>query len=66
MATSADALWLRADNSDVSDKYGIKLFGKGITFGSTYYTLPYAKYVDSDNNVVTIFADEIITFKPEI
>ena len=45
--------------------YGILFYGNGIKYGKTYYTIPYAIYVNESGNTITVYGDNIIKFVPE-
>ncbi len=61
----SSVVWAKSENISDSSFYGIRFFGEKIKAGNTYYALPYAKYVNTLGEEITVTGEEVIPFVPE-
>ena len=62
--TDASVIWVEGKKINSSSQYGIRFYGNKIQSGNRYYTLPYAKYQNASGEVITVYADSVISFMP--
>ena len=61
----SDVIYAPGEKKTEDFRYGIRFYGKAIEEGNTYYTIPYVKYKDSNDNVITVYGRKVIDFTPE-
>lgn len=62
--TDKNAVWAKGLKINSKNQYGIRFYGSKIKTGNTYYTLPYAKYINSMGTEVTIYGTKVLKFIP--